>query len=249
MDKLRSWIRGTEYPYSAQFGEWDNIEKSAREKHPIRYWLAEDLWDWCEDVIFWIPRKYRDTKSYLSNRFETKTHVLQLDLQRDWVKKGKWIEYDTRLLYGVMDSFVIWLREEWYSNRSWGFDDSQMTEKEKFLALWDARIQMYREDENILDDGSEGGWVHAYKEMREIYLWWTNFEEDAWYENSPWYKHCEKMRKKYESIMVSPSSKTEEEIEQGREALKEHTRLEKENKDKITEMLCRLMQIREAMWC
>ena len=176
--------------------------------------------------------------------------MLQLDLQRDWVKKGEWIEYDARLLYGVMDSFVIWLRDEWYSNRFWDdFDDSQMTEKEKFLALWDARIKMYREDENILDDESEGGWIDAYKEMREIYLWWIDFDEECWYNNSPWYKHCEQMRQKYGSIMVSSRKKTEEEIEQGKEASKEHTKLEKEYQDKITEMLCRLMRIRSGLWC
>ena len=248
MDKLKSWIRGTTYPNSAEWGEWENIYDAARKKHPIRYWLAEDLWDWCENVVSWPLRKYRDTKSYLSNRFETKTHVLQLDSNRDWVKKGKWIEYDTRLLYGVMDSFVIWLREEWYPHHFHiDFDESQMTEKEKFSLMFDECIKMYQE-EGFPED-SEEGWIHAYKEMKEIYLWWVDFDEEAWYEESPWYKHCEQMRQKYGSIMVPSRKKTEEEIEQGKEALKENDRLEKENKEKITEMLCRLMRVRGGMWC
>lgn len=245
MNKFKQWLRGTEFPYSAEWGEWENIHDAARKKHPIRYWLAEDLWDWCGSVVSWPLRKYRGTKSYISNRFKTKTHVLQLDLQRDWVKKGKWIEYDTRLLYGVMDSFVIWLREEWYPNRFWdGFDDSQMTEKEKFLALWDARIQMYRENAG---EDSEEGWIHACKEMREIYLWWTDFDEDKWLEESPWTNHCNKMRSKHGRLNFT--SRTKEEKDQGKEALKEHTRLEQENEDEITEMLIRLFKLRKYLWC
>ena len=85
--------------------------------------------------------------------------------------------------------------------------------------------------------------------MKEIYLWWVDFDEEAWYENSPWYKHCEQMREKYGCSLSSLRKQDEEESKQSKIALEEHTRLEKENKDKITEMLCRLMRVRGGMWC
>lgn len=236
---LRELIRGTKYPYCAGLDQWDEIKENARKAHPVRYWIAEDLFDMIEDVIKYPYAKYKDIRNYLSNRFKTKTHTLQLNTKRHYWNKGSWIEYDDRLLYCVMDSFVRWLGEELVPNHEAWNNKIKGSVDEKIRQVLKEKQEFQDQQENL---------IKVYQECLEIYDWWINFEQDAWYDTSPWPANCEMMTEKYGCFLSGQREYSEEDEKLGKESLAEHNRLEAANEEEITSYLIRLMKIRKFLW-
>lgn len=233
---IREMIRGTKYPFYAEVGEWEDIYAKAKADHPIRYWVAEDLWDTAEHVVTYPFQKYRDIETYVRNRFGTKTHVLRTNL-----KKGQWCEYSERLLYGMMDSFCIWLEEEWYKHRNLELSKEPTTEN--ILRLFKDRIKDYELDG---DDGSVGGSIHNCEEMRDIYLWWKEFK------NLPDIFDESGMSDFYDRKESNGSFFSHMEGEQREEWRKLHKikqRLEKEREEETQDYMIRLVRLRQDLWC
>src|SRR5690349_4273453 len=90
------WLRGTPYPLSASFEDWDRIRAEAKAAHPFRYWLVEEFIDGLQDVVCWPAKKLGDARHYYRNRFVTRTHLCKTGLQ-----PGLWHESEDRILYGM----------------------------------------------------------------------------------------------------------------------------------------------------
>ena len=240
MKNFRNWLRGTNCPHSATLEEWYYFRKAAKEKHPIRYWLAEDGWRQAEKAIKWPKETLFSIKYYIRNRFKTKTHVLKSKL-----RKGSWVEYNTRLPHCMMDSFVIWVEQEWFKFNCW--DEPKPANTENVLKMFEERVKDYQNDEFIPDDGSEGGHIWKIEQMREIYLWWLGYEDlpDP-IEESGYSAHYDKLAEKYGCGLFCPE--TEEERKESVRLSKINQELEEKREKEITNKLIQLIKIRQGLW-
>ena len=94
--KLADWVRGTKKISSGTSREWSDWRKAAESFSGIRYWLAEEGLDMLQDIWKFIPDKLDAFSYWVHNRFVTQTHCLKSDLE-----KGKWHEFDERLLHSA----------------------------------------------------------------------------------------------------------------------------------------------------
>ena len=162
--KFADWVRGTKYPYSAGFDEWDDIRDKARAAHPIRYWLAETLLDWIQDVVYYIPDKCHSIRCYCRNRFINRVHLIDTKLP-----PGTWQDTDTRILYGVMEALVFYVEVDCAAWIKKG------TPREKGLEHLDWEITLTHDDG--VEDGLTGKPTHQAEtamEVMELYLWWLD---------------------------------------------------------------------------
>ena len=117
--KFADWLRGTPKLDSASSKDWNTWRIYAKAAHPFRYWLVEDALDRVQDFLRWPMERVNDVRYYLNNRFEAKTHSLTSRLPR-----GKWHEFEERLLHCTFDSFVDFIEiETAWSHCMWGEKD------------------------------------------------------------------------------------------------------------------------------
>lgn len=69
-------IRGTDKPLAETLEGWKEWEQTAKQKHPVRFWISENAFDAIQDVICYIPSKIRSVINYLNNRFVNRRHLL-----------------------------------------------------------------------------------------------------------------------------------------------------------------------------
>jgi hypothetical protein len=88
------------------------------------------------------------------------------------------------------------------------------------------------------------------KEIKELYLWYKNI-----YLNRPdvhdvtgWSEYCAKNREKNGELLFDSEDQTEQEQEEGRRILDSMNKLEEYRYDEETEMLTRLIKVRDRLW-
>lgn len=64
-------------PFALGWDEWDEWHKDNINKHPIRYFITEILFDKIQDVIYFPVDLYNTIYIYVRNRFINKIHTLQ----------------------------------------------------------------------------------------------------------------------------------------------------------------------------
>ena len=90
-DKLRKWFNIEAKPGAATEEEWDAWEE--RNKKKIGYWFVEEGLNLAQDIWLFIPDVYENIRTYITNRFIDKTHIIQTGFA-----PGGWYEYDDRIL-------------------------------------------------------------------------------------------------------------------------------------------------------
>src|ERR1035441_5443822 len=115
--KLADKIRITKKPKSATATEWANWKVKAESEHPIRYWIADEGLDHLQDFVFWIPNRLGDIRSYIDNRFISKTHALVA--HKSNLKRGQWRDIDNRILPCLFDSLVDFVEIELAGQICW----------------------------------------------------------------------------------------------------------------------------------
>jgi len=215
-DALRSLLRASQKPKFATSQEWKEWRES--NKDSFSYKLTEDYLDNLQNVVMFPSDVYHVAKCYVLNRFVTKVHYLKTGLP-----KGRWVDLDQRILYGLMNELEIYVREElgWMyhafhedqSNWKWYLlEDSQKLAKG--LAKLDDQIQCRERD-----DDTHG----VEKDIKEILSWWwlkrTGVEDTTF-------------PMKEDGTIDYPAAWEQDE------------RLEKEE----DEMLVRLLKIRRNLW-
>jgi len=84
--KLADKIRGIKKPASETSLGWDIFESECKSFNSIRYWIAEELLDNIQNIIYYPSDKFYSMISYLVNRFIIKSH--QLTSHKDDIKPG-----------------------------------------------------------------------------------------------------------------------------------------------------------------
>lgn len=265
--KFADWLRGTPKPQSGTAKEWNDWEKSAKQKK-FRYWLAEDGLDLIQNFIYFSKNLLDNIRHYIDNRWITKTHALTSNLD-----KGQWHEFETRMLYSAFDSLVDFVEIElawfnmicckealekyatpWYRSlfKKWRCPESGL----EYLH-WASSLK-YNEDWVAKDDpdvDKPTDQALAACETITLYKWWKEIRPkrpdpmDA----SGWSKYCEERDKKAkargdDSLFADHENETDEDKVQARKILDICHKMESEQEEEDTEMLIRLVKIRKNLW-
>lgn len=259
------WIRGKPKGGAKTGREWNEWRKEAEQLHPIRYWIAEEALDWMQDFVTWPTRQIYNVKYYINNRWVTRTHTLTASS----LKKGKWHEFDTRLLHCMFDELVNYIEvEEAWSNIAWD-KEARAKYNAPFYSWGWLRWRTWRCPEagldklkwaatltnaEFLDDDKkhEAELTPQAKtaiELMALYDWWRNVRPNRAdpHDASGWTELCEKRRQGGRDLLDF-EDRSEEEQQATRESLDLCHKIEEQYFEEDTEMMTRLIKIRRGMW-
>ena len=110
-------------------------------------------------------------------------------------------------------------------------------------------VEWLEEDKKHLAEPT--GQAKAAKEIKELYLWWTQTYRNRPdpYEVSGWTAYCERMRTDNPgSFMASINTKKPEDKKESYRAHKLLHKIEAQYEKEDTEMMIRLIKIRQSLW-
>jgi hypothetical protein len=270
--KFADWLRGTTKLKAGTAEEWHEWELRAKKNYPVRWWLAEEGLDKLQTFLFWPIDRIYDVKYYINNRWVTRSHALTAHPSD--IRPGSWCDVGNRFLpclFNELRDFVE-VESAWW-HLAWNQED-----RSKYDAPWWAfgwfRIRTWRCPQAGLDNlkwqselcySVEDGWQETDPEIGKptqqalnaaeilaLYKWWTEI-----YPNRPdphdvsgWSLYCDLKRKEYEGsgLGFMSESKDPETRALGDTALKKTHEIEQAYEQEDTEMLVRLIKIRNSLW-
>ena len=271
--KFADWIRGTTKGGPKTSEGWNEWEKRAKSAYPIRWWLAEEGLDILQKIVFWPTDTLYAIKYYINNRWVTRTHSLTAH-PRD-IKPGTWCDVGHRFLPCLFNELQDFVEVElaWW-HLAWADKDEKRKYNAPFWATGWFRWRTWRCPQAGLDNlkwqselrhSVDDGWQESDPnvglptpqaeralEILALYKWWKEV-----YPNRPdphdasgWSRYCELKRQENGDTGLSfmAESKNPETRALGEEALKKTHEIEQMYNDEDTQMLIRLIKIRDALW-
>lgn len=266
------WIRGTPSPGALTAEGWDDWNKMAKDKHPVRFWIADEGLRYLQDFVMWPIDKLYDIKYYINNRFVTRTHALTAH-PRD-IKPGQWQDVGYRFLPCLFNELQDYVEVElaW-----WHLAWASKEERAKYNMPWWAygwfRIRTWRcpqagldnlawqmtcnnKDYTPEDDPTYGELTqqaHNAKEILELYKWWTDTYRNRPdpYDASGWSQYCDDCRKENGTDSIWGSlrePKSQELKDRGTAASKRLHEIEAEYEQEEEDMMIRLIKVRRSLW-
>jgi hypothetical protein len=261
--RFADWLRGTDKPYALDSKGWKEWTNTAKSKHPIRYWIADDGLRYLQDAIFWIPDQLYHAKYYIVNRWIDQSHALVAHPKH--IKPGQYRDMDYRILHCLFDELVNFVEiEKAYSNYRWS------EEKQKGMRWWQVgrwRTRTWRsaeaglqyleweskltnvewlpeEEKNNAELTSQ---AIAAAEIIALYKWWTEV-----YPNRPepmdesgWSAYCDDKRDRGIEFL-------EDDPDEGKYDTKcmhdKMRKIEDKYEKEDTKMLVRLIKVRANLW-
>lgn len=162
--KLADIIRGEKKPFALSFEDWDAWKEKQRKERPWRYWISDTMLRKLQNLIYYPSDLCYSIRSYLKNRYVTKTHNLKTGLE-----KGEWYDLDTRILHALFNELVEFVEIElahlskYDRNKKYKFKNGRCIE-----AAYD-----YFEWANNLPEESYGTQREDSIKIKELYEWWT----------------------------------------------------------------------------
>ena len=262
--KFADWLRGTDKLRCGTSKEWAQWKRASKEKHPFRYWLAEEGLDHIQDVWMWIPDRINDVRYYVNNRFVTHTHSLRAH-PRD-IKRGTWCDVGNRFLPCLFNELVefveielawnycVWNEEarkqfsypwwrRWY--RNWRSEEAAMAYIAWAKTLTNAEFL----EEDKKHEAVPTAQAEAAKEIEILYKWWK-YERPARpdpYDASGWSAICEARRQKYPDEIL-PEDSTKQEKAETKKSLDLLHKMELQYEQEDEAMMIRLIKIRQSLW-
>lgn len=257
------YIRGIKKPESASTYDWDRWNMEAKNKHPIRYYIAETLLDKIQDFFNYPKNKFNELFIYFNNRYISKTHALTSNL-----KRGQWHDFDTRLLHCSFDALVdfVEIEQAWHNILS----DAELRKKYNVGGFWRRRFTRSPEsgidylkwaselkyDENMgLQPGDKEynqptTQAIAAMETLTLYQWWKHVRPNRPdpYAESGWKDYCDTRRANGIKVFFSNEKDTPEMAKQKTAALEKLDKLERAYELEDTIMLKRLVDLRRSLW-
>lgn len=262
--KFADWIRGTPKLGAGTGREWDDWNKAAESKHPIRFWIAEEGLGYIQDFVTWPTRQLHSIKYYINNRWVTRTHALTSNL-----KRGQWHEFETRLMHSMFDELVNYVEvEEAWSNIAWSEEARKEFNAPFYASGWfrwrtwrspDAGIAKLKwasglTNEEWLSDADKhlAEPTHQAKnalEILELYHWWKNvrpLRPDP-HDASGWSALCEQRRLEGRGLL-DLEDRSPEEATATRTSLDLCHKIEEEQHQEDEDMMIRVIKVRRGMW-
>lgn len=255
--KFADWLRGTKKPAYATSTEWENWRLDSEKLKPFRHWLAEELLDKIQDVVYWPYDQFTHIKSYINNRWVTKTHCLTASPNH--IKPGQWCDLSDRILFCLFNELTDFVEIE----VAWHHVTFDPAARDRYKVPWYRRTFFRIKDWRCPDAGIEhlvwaSGLTNeneltnqaiASKEILTLYRWWKEVHANRPdpHEVGGWTAYCESKNHSFHS-MIGQDENTPEEQLQCATALQETTRIEQEYAKEDEEMLIRLIRVRESLW-
>ena len=271
--KFADWLRGTAKLKAGTAEEWDDWTTAAQMKHNFRYWLAEEGLDYAQKIVYWPTDTLYAIKYYINNRFITRTHALTAHA-RD-IKPGQWRDVGNRFLpclFNELQDFVevelawwhlCWEGEEkrkqynmpwwavgWWRVRAWRCPQAGLDNLK-----WQSELR-WSEDEGFESGDPKIGQptpqaVNAL-EILALYKWWTEVyhQRPDPHDASGWSEYCERKRQEHgdTGLNFMKESNDPEIRALGDAALKKTHEIEAAYEAEDTEMMTRLIKIRNSLW-
>jgi len=269
--KFADWLRGSAKPYAETGPGWKKWNKEAEEKHPVRYWIAEEGLDKLQNFIWWPLDKLYDIKYYINNRFISGTHLLRAH-PRD-IRPGNWHDVGYRFLPCLFNSLVDyveielawwhlvwedkearakynapWWRFGWWNMRMWRCPQAGLDNLD-----WQRKL-VWEEDHCEPDSpniGKPTPQAIKAEEILTLYKWWTEIYPNRPdpHEVSGWSAICDRARDQDGTFsLFDNENRTEEEKAEVSRALDLSHKIEQQYRDEDTEMMIRLIKIRDSLW-
>lgn len=271
--QLANFIRGTEKGEAKSSEDWHNWRVNAKNKHPFRFWLAEEALDSIQTTIRWPLDKLYDIKHYINNRWVSRTHSLTAH-PRD-IRPGTWCDVGERFLPCLFNELVDFVEIElaWF-HLNWAGKEERKRYNTPWWATGQWRIRTWRcrqagldnlawqmnlridETWGITPENKEYGQpTHQAikaKEILELYKWWTEVRPNRPdpYDVSGWNEYCDLKRKEFSDTgrEFMRESKNPETRKLGSKALKLIEKIEQQYEREDEQMLIKLIRIRKNLW-
>jgi hypothetical protein len=226
--KFANLIRGTTKPPALGWDEWEVWRKQSEKKHPYRYWVAEEVLNFLQDIVNIPMDIYYTIKVYVRNRFFSKLHYLKTGLPA-----GEYYDLDHRILHGIFNELVIYVESELahtmkaYPERNYKFIKGRCKQAGLDYLIWATQLKL-NEDYgfNPDDDGYNKPTAQSIDSQKiyDLYNWWLDRE----YRVDPYDLFTKQKDGKYYYRKIHEMEKT----------------YEKEDTEKLIE----LIQIRSSLW-
>ena len=266
--KFADWLRGTPKPFSASAEGWKKWEQEAQAKHPIRYWITETGLEAIEDLISFLPKKFDAVRNYIRNRYIKKTHALVADPK--YIKPGEYYDYGYKIipcLFSGLVDFVecekAWMHivfsEEnakkyaprWARTRTLRWKQWRCPEAGLANLEWEMTL-VHDESAGFAPDDPKYGkptqQAITAKEVIELYTW---FKEVYSKRRDP-YEYIENDAGELTTNDNIPFVLSDNPPKEVVETFKQQQKTMHEIQDKYdqedTEMLIRLIKIRQDLW-
>lgn len=257
--RLADWVRGTTKPVSLTSEEWHRWNNRAKRLYPLRYWIAETLFDRVQDVVNWPNDCIWAIRTYIVNRFVSKTHYLRTRL-----KPGEWHELEERMLHGLFNELKDFVETETAAFAVGPLSPIELSEP----LPWFTKFKKYFRKHHSAADGiayfrnqMESDWApqttldptamtpsQVAREVLELYFWWTNrgMRPDP-YEASGWNRYVEWRWPNSKDINFDDDGRT---YPHGSptDLLDALRNIERKYEDEDTEMMIRLVRLRKYLW-
>jgi hypothetical protein len=262
------WIRGMPKGGAKTSDGWHDWEQNAKQHHPIRYWIAEEALDRLQDFVTWPIRKIYDAKYYINNRWVSRTHSLTANA-RD-IRPGDWCDVGNRFLPCLFNELVDFVEIEtawqhiawdeeahkkyrapfwasgWFRWRTWrcpeaGLDNLKWQSELKHNEEWDDKESKYY--------GKPTPQAIKAQEILALYKWWKEVYPNRLdvYEASGWSAYCDAKRDLNDGRLFG-SKETSELRKEGNRALKLIRKIEAQYEKEDTDMMIRLIKVRQGLW-
>ena len=238
---LADKIRGIVKPHALSPEEWKSWREDTKKKYPVRYYIAEELLDDLQDIVYFIPGVIEEISYYIRNRFISKSHCL--NSSKKHIKRGQWCDLVERLLICNFDALVDFVEIEKANMQrtlvkdvKFKFKNGRSREAGFAYLDWEIGLK-YRENEvgdrkDLI--GNPTPQAECAKEIKELYLWWT----ETYSNREDLYKTKNKYGCYGELISTVDLVYSYEEID----------KMEEQYDKEDDEMLIRLMKIRKGLW-
>jgi hypothetical protein len=268
--KFADWLRGTPKGGAKTSDDWEAWRKLAQSTHRVRYWLAEEGLDHAQKFFYGPADLLYSIKYYVNNRFITRTHSLTAH-PRD-IKPGQWSDVGNRFLPCLFNELVDFVEVElawwhiawddegkakykapfwskgWWRVRTWRCRQAGLDNLD-----WQMKLTLDREypDQDIPADkiGVPTSQAIRAREILDLYMWWTEVRPNRVdpYEASGWTEYCAKMRELNDGSLFG--SKTTPELKKlSNRSHKLLQKIEAQYEKEDTDMMIRLIKVRDALW-
>lgn len=239
--KFADFVRGEKKPYALTQEEWQDWKNSLKQKHPFRYYLSEVILNKIQNIVYFPSDIFNSIRSYIDNRFVTKTHYLKTGL-----KPGVYHELDERIIYGLFNELKEFIEREqahiqsWHAEKKYKFIKGKCPEAGIDYLKWASELKydescgMSKEDPNY---GEPTHQALSSRKILELYNWWNNRpnRKDPM-DLSGWSEYCKTKKL---------GTQTDEE---GKEILDKLQKIEEEQEKEDDEMLIELIKLRKSLW-
>ena len=268
--KFADWLRGKPKGGAKTSREWEEWRRQSQQAHPIRYWIAEEALDRIQNTLMWPWDKLYDLKYYVNNRWVTRTRCLTAH-PRD-IPRGEWRDVGNRFLPCLFNELVNFVEIE-LAWKNVAYDEKA---RARYQVPWygmgwfrwrswrcpEAGIDYLNWEINLVKDQSWGvnpddaeyseptDQARTALEILSLYTWWTQVytkRQDP-HDESGWTEACVVGRKDSDDFLSMLDNKDPEYVAMRDLAHERLREIEAQREQEDTDMLIRLIKVRERLW-